>query len=141
MSTPFTDIFDLFLSKITDSQMLSMSQTDLEDQMYNFLISSIPRFRTCKQSLDYDSVNRTFNVDLTIDEKEILSQWMLYNYLDQNIFRIELLKQSLSSKDYALYSQAQHIKELLDLRKNIYDDVNQMIIDYGYYFGEVGDLK
>lgn len=142
MTTPFSDVFDQFLSKITDSQLLSIPQVDLEGIMTNYLKSSITRFRKCKQNLnDYDLVLQQFNITLTIDEIEILSNWMTYEYLNQNVLRIELLKQSLSSKDYAQYSQANHLDKLILLRHDIYMTTNQMITDYGYDFGQIGLLQ
>lgn len=142
MATPFTDVFDLFLTKITDSQFLSMDQTDMEDYMTNYLMSSIPHFRQCQKNLyDYNSSTRTFNDDLSIDDKEILATWMLYEYLGQNVFRIELMKQGLSQKDFKRTTQAKQLEALETLRKDVFLEASQMIIDYNYYFGKVDDLR
>lgn len=141
MATPFSSIYDSFLTKIDDPSLLSMAQVDLEDIMYNWLITAITHFKKCKKDItDFDSTNRTFNVDLDIFEQDILSEWMKYSYLDKKIYRENLLKQSLSNKDYAMYSQANHLKELLDLKEITYKEAVKKVTNYLYDNVDYSDL-
>jgi hypothetical protein len=141
MATPFSDVFKKFLNKITDSQLLSLPNDNLESIMTDYMESAIIRFRNCKQNLqDYDETNQQFNITLTLEEIEILTLWMLYEYHNQNIMRIELLKQSLSSKDYQQYSQANHLNALLSLQMTLKDDANKMMKDYSYYNNDLTGL-
>lgn len=142
MATPFSDVFKKFLNKITDPQLLSLPNDNLESIMTDYMESGITRFRKCKQNLkDYDETNQQFNITLTLEEIEILTLWMLYEYHNQNIMRIELLKQSLSSKDYQQYSQANHLNALLSLRMTLQEDVNKMMKYYTYDNNDLTGLK
>jgi hypothetical protein len=64
--TPFTDVFQRFLNKVTDSNLASLLPDTLESIMTEYLRSAIVRFRKCKQNLqDFDVDLQQFNVDLT----------------------------------------------------------------------------
>lgn len=142
MATPFSDVYDSFLSKIDDTTLLSLSTQDLEDMMYNWLVTAITLFPKCKIDLnDSDKTLQQFNQDLSISEIEILSTWMKYSYLDKQVYKETLLKQSLSSKDYAMYSQANHLQQLMNLKEMTYKEANKKVIDYLYlntYYGDLG---
>lgn len=142
MATPFSDVYDSFLTKIDDPTLLSMAQDDLEDTMYNWLIFAITMFPKCKNNLqDMDMTNYQFNADLDIFEKEILATWMKYDYLDKFVFRRYQLAQAMSSKDYALYSQAQHLAQLLNLKEQTYREANKKMTDYLYNNLDYGTLS
>lgn len=142
MATPFSNVFKRFLNKITDSQLLSIPTDNLDSIMTTFLESAIVRFRNCKHNLnDFDEDLQQFNSDLTLEETEILSLFMLFEYLNQNIMRIELIKQSLSSKDYAQYSQAAHLNALLSLSDKLNADANRMLKYYSYNSNDLTGLK
>jgi hypothetical protein len=133
MATPFQTVFQRFLNKITDSDLAALPQTNLESIMTDYLQSSIVHFRNCKQKLEnYNLTSMQFNIDLTLTEIEILALWMKFQWLDQQINRIELLRQSLSSKDYAMYSQANHLNSLISLREITSTDVYKLMKYYSY---------
>lgn len=133
MATPFSDVYDVFLSKIDDPDLLSMSQTDLEDTMQVWLMSSITMFPKCKKNLqDFDLTLFQFNSDLDLFEKDILASWMKYDYLNKQVYRKYLLTQSMSTKDNAIYSQAQHLKSLSDLRSSTYEETMRKVNHYLY---------
>lgn len=142
MATPFNTVFQRFLNKITDSDLASLPQTNIESIMSEYLQSSIVRFRKCKKDIkNFDLVAQQFNVDLSMEEIEILSLWMKFEWLDQQINRIELLRQSLSSKDYAMYSQANHLQALIGLRSITSNDVHSLMSYYSYDNNDLTELS
>lgn len=142
MATPFSDIYDSFLTKIDDTTILSLPTTNSEEIMMNWLISATTLFPKCKKDLNnFDKVTQQFSDDLNYTEIEILSTWMKYEYLDKKIYKETLLKQSISSKDYAMYSQANHLQQLINLKEITYREGNKKVMDYLYNntdFGELG---
>jgi hypothetical protein len=142
MSTSFDTVFQRFLNKVTDSDLASLLPDTIDSIMISFLQSAIVRFRKCKQNLeDYDLVLMQFNIDLSLTEIEILANWMRLEWLDQQVNRIELLRQSLSSKDYAMYSQANHLSSLISLREATFKDVLTLMKYYSYDNNDLSELS
>jgi hypothetical protein len=142
MSTSFSNIKKRFFNKITDPDLASLLPDTIDSIVNEFLISATTRFQKCKKDInDYDLTLQQFNVDLNQVEVEILANWMTYEWTNQQTLRAELLKQSLSSKDYSMYSQANHLDKMLLLKQQIYNETNQMITDYSYDFGKVDELR
>jgi pyruvate-formate lyase-activating enzyme len=141
MATPFSEVYDSFLTKIDDASLLSLTTENVESIMKNWLVSAITLFPKCKKDLnDIDEVLQQFNVDLNITEIEILSTWMKYSYLDKKVYRETLLKQSNSSKDNAMYSQANHLQQLINLKELTYREATKKVTDYMFNNTDFGDF-
>lgn len=142
MSTSFDIIKKRFFNKITDPDLASLLPDTIDSIVNEFLISATTRFQKCYKDInDYDTTLQQFNVDLNQVEIEILANWMVYEWTTQHTLRAELLQQSMSPKEYAMYSQANHLDKMLVLRQQLYNETNQMITDYSYDFGKVDDLR
>ena len=101
MSTSFNSIYDLFLNEIeTDSSFIdyvNLSEREsLELAMSrckNILIESISELTSkCTPDinfLNYDVELETLNVDLTINEKKLLSTIMFKNYMGRDIPKLK----------------------------------------------------
>jgi hypothetical protein len=132
MATPYEEIYERFTPKITDFYFSSLSDGEVEEYLETFLKSSIIKFRYCAKLSDRDDTLQQFNKDLTDEEKEILSVLMSVEYLTPKLLTDELLKQTLNSKDYSLYSQANQIKELRELRDRYQQEANNLMILYTF---------
>lgn len=143
MATQYTVIYDSFLSKISDYSFVSLTQTEIETQLEKYLLSAIPRFRFCTTDLkDRDSVLKQFKSNLTDYEIQILSMLMVVEYMKPKLVTSELIRQSLSDKDFQMYSQANHLKELTNLMKELRSETAKMINDYTYSNADFkSDLK
>jgi hypothetical protein len=142
MATPFSTVFQRFLNKVTDSNLASLPTENLESIMTDYLQSAIVRFRKCKKDIkNIDLTLQQFNVDLSLDEIEILANWMKFEWVDQQVNRIELLRQSLSSKDFAMYSQANHLQALLSLKDVTSRDVLRLMKYYSYDNNDLSGLS
>ena len=53
---------------------------------------------------------------------------------------IELLKQGMSTKDYKIYSQANHLDSLKELRKETISEVDRLIVSYTYTENQLDNL-
>src|SRR5210317_1991103 len=93
MATPYSDIFELFLSSMKDyvidklfSQDIQNSTNNAELYMKPYLIRAIPRFDRCLKDLeDRNDSTMTFNVTLNTDEKVILSNLMRFEWLTREV--------------------------------------------------------
>jgi hypothetical protein len=142
MATPFQDIYTIFLSKIKDYSLLSITNEELEENLWTWLSSGFVNFRKCKVDLyDCDLVTKQFNSTLSGEEKEIVARLMLVEYLTPHIVKDSLLNEKLNSKDYQTYSPANQIKEIRELRNMLTSEVQNMMILYTFTNGKIGEFK
>lgn len=132
MATSYESIYSRFLPKITDYSFLNLSDEEIKSNLETYLKSSIIKFRYCDKLSDRDEVLKQFNKELTEEEQEIISVLMCVEYLTPKLLTDELLKQSLNSKDYSLYSQANHVKEIRALRDEYQQEANSLMILYTF---------
>lgn len=133
MATPFSEIYQIFESNITDYSLATMDDEVAEENYQQWLMASIPYFSNAYSDIeDYDVTFAHFNQDLSNTEKQILAKLMLMNYLNTQIFREETLKQSLNSKDYRTYSPAKHLETLQKIQKELRIEIDSLISKYSY---------
>ncbi|AZU98934.1 putative structural protein [Bacillus phage vB_BanS_Sophrita] len=140
-NTRLAEVYDGFLGKISDYTLLSNTITDMDinEELFSYFKSARAKFFKCRQSLktvilvdeeneEYDS----FEVELTDYEIEILVSLMLVEYTKPFLMSTEVIKQSLSDKDFKIYSQANQLRELRLLAKELKKEANKMISTYTY---------
>lgn len=137
--TPYTSVFELFMSKINDQEMKSIYQNDslfFQELLVDFLKSAIPKFTYCTQDLTLrDDITLKFNIELSEMEKEILAIFMLAEYYNPKINRDEYLLNRLGSKDYNQFSPSNQLAQLKDLRKIYLNEANLLMLEYYYRQG------
>lgn len=133
MATPFQEIYTTFLSQITDYELAVMEETSLDENMEKWMMNSIGYFSNCRHNLlDYDLTIKQFNDDLTVTEIYLLSKFMVFVYLDTHLIKEDLMKQSLNSKDYRMYSPANQIKAIQGLKESVNAEANTLLSRYSY---------
>lgn len=138
MATTYETIYNRALNKITDFELAKLPACDLEEMLHDWLISSISKFRQCKNDLkDRDEELRQFNVDLEDEEIEILSIMMVREHLAPQLHSTLLYKQIFSGKEQNYYSQSAHAKELRELDNSLKVEAQKLMRDYTF----ANDLK
>lgn len=141
MTTPFDSIYPQFLSQVTDYELATMDEIALEENLRLWLLGAIGFFSNCKHDLsDFDLVTQQFNSDLNHMEKQILAKFMVIVYLDTHLVKEDLMKQSLNSKDYRMYSPANQIRALIDLKSQINSEANTLMSRYSYNIHKLKDF-
>lgn len=81
MPTSFDQVIDLALVTVDDyklTKLYNQSQEGFQKWCDGFLLSAIPNFFQCRQSLDYDLTTRQFVSELTNTEISILADlWII----------------------------------------------------------------
>lgn len=113
--TTLQDVYNAFLSKITDYDYLKLSEEDLNEELAMKLKSAIAKFMIA-DDIEINEYTEEFNRKLTYLEIEILSYGMVLAWIEPLVNNVELMKQRLSSKDFSIYSQANHLAELNNTR-------------------------
>ena len=132
--TSFDDIIDLALITVNDYRLSKLSLQD-EDSFKTycdgFLISAIPDFPECKQSLEYNTETREFVSDLTMIEKSILANlWVIKWYLRDNQ-TYALYRQHLqAASSFKNHSESQNLKENSTYLDKLREELDRQKIAY-----------
>lgn len=140
MSTPYSEIDEMFLADISDGTFLDFAEEERDIILNQLRVKAITRFKACQKDLsDRDDVLKQFNETLSDEEKLIIATIMRKHWLNDKIYNLDLLKQKMSTKDWKITSQAEHLKNLTILAKGLDQEVSKLIVDYTVYAISVGD--
>jgi hypothetical protein len=138
MPTLYSEIDDMFLSDVSDDTFLDYEESEREEILNGLRKKAVTRFKACQKDLsDKNDILKQFNQTLTDEEKLIIATCMRKFWLNDKIYNLELLKQRMSTKDWKLTSQAEHLKNLTTLRKDLEEEISRMIVNYTVYAYEV----
>lgn len=134
MATSFSIIEDIALVTVDDYKIAKLYNLD-EDGFYKycdgFLVSAIPNFYQCRQSLEYNLDNREFENDLTQKEISILADLWAIEWMRREIRRASQLANSLqTSQSFKTHSPAQHIKEMSNFLDKLEEEVDRKMVRY-----------
>lgn len=134
--TKLHEVYENFLSKISDYSFLANNLTDEEinEELFGYFKTARTKFYRCNNSLELVDVlgEQAFTVELHPFEIEVLTMFMIIEYLKPQVLSSEVLKQSLSDKDFKIYSQANQIRELRLLYNTLKAEANKMVTEYTY---------
>lgn len=138
MSTPYSDIYELFLASINDYKIDNLYNQDeldggsrAETYMKPFLIKAIPNFTNCEQNLESRSdTTATFSITLNTDEKVILSNLMCVEWLTQEVNDIRQMKLRLTDDAFKSYAEANNMKEKANLLSIMEERADKQISRY-----------
>ena len=143
-TTPFSVIYDSFLSKITDDMYMELTELDTYRMLQELLISAIPSFEFprvnihnnyeesyiedesyyCGSDSNYESATALiysggcFNVELSQEEINILATYMIVEWLGQQLASVENTRMKYSGDDFKFTSQANHMHKILQVKKD-----------------------
>lgn len=117
--TSFQDIYDFFLSGITDDMYMELTEEDTKQILEELLTSAITSFEfpRWKNPFILDLDNKTFTVKLTLTEMKIIALYMTTEWLGYQLANVDLVRQKYSGSDFRLSSQASHMKQLISLKQ------------------------
>ena len=128
-TTPFSVVYDAFLSKITDDMYMELDEKDTNKILEELLISGIQKFEfprvnlfdyISKKSLDKKDKTATgyFKCILTNEEINILATYMVEAWIGQQLASVENTRMKYSGSDFKFTSQANHISKLSALKSH-----------------------
>ena len=127
MATPYENIYERFLSKITDFNLVEMDDYSFDKMMLGWLNSSIARMRKCKSDLSLrDNEMQEFTEDLSDLEIELLALGMVDAWVTPMLNSTELTLQFIGGKEEKYYSQSQQLAELRNLKKENSLEMNRL---------------
>lgn len=153
MGTPFKDIYNCFLGKVTDDMYMELTPQDTLRDLQSMLLMAIPGFEFPRVNL-YDYTLRvenitpeelqpddfvitedegvlqidksSFNIELTKEEINILGILMMGCWLQRQVTSIENIRMKYTGSDFKMTSQANHLSKLLNLQTEVRRDSHHM---------------
>lgn len=149
MVTLVSEVYDSFLTNISDYRLATSSDADIEETLKRYLKKAKSKFTAISHRLNIDvnSENEEYFCEITKDnlnkdviiptvlsdlEIEIISTLMTVEYLRPQVLSTKILSQHLSDKDFKINSQANHMKELNLLYRQLKKESVIMITKYSY---------
>jgi hypothetical protein len=131
--TTFDEIYDRFLSKVTDYELAALLDTDLNTRLKKYLKSAISDFLYCQQDLsDRNEDSDTFNITLTESEQSILAKFMVVQWVNPQILRLENVRNELGNRDFQTFSPGNLLDKLSNLKKDLIREATEDMIFYHY---------
>ena len=134
MYTPYESLYDRVLIKFRDWDIPQMSEEEVKELLHDYLVPAIAKFHVCRKDLnDRDDIIERFNCELSEIEMDIISNYMLIEYLDSTYIRTPaLLKVALGSSDFKSYSSANMLEKLMAMRKAYVSENESLIARYAW---------
>lgn len=135
--TNLHELYDMFLANITDYRLLALNPESVNEILFGYYKSARAKFYRCKKDLtiviDEATDEEFIASELTYFEMEILVNLMMVSHITPQLLSSENLKQSLSDKDFKIYSQANQLREIRLLLEGLQSRARKMITEYTYF--------
>ena len=143
MATPYEKLYENLLPKFRSYEIPLMSTEQVKDYLHDFLVPATSRFHVCRKDLtDRDDVLQRFNVDLSDIEIEILSNYLLIEYIDSEYIRVpSLLKVQLPSNDFKVFSPANFLEKLMEMHKTYVIENETLLSRYAWMGAKESGVK
>ena len=121
MATKFSEVYNLFLAKVTDDMYMELTIEDTKKLLQDLLIASIFKFEFPRVDLtEYKEIDgeMSFTADVSVEEQNILATYMVVEWIGQQLASVEMTRLKYSGSDFKFTSQANHLQKLLTLKQD-----------------------
>lgn len=127
MATPYEKIYDRFVQKITDFNLVEVDDYSFNKMLNGWLDSAVIRVRKCQHDLSKrDDEIQEFEEDLSDLEVELLALGMVDAWVSPMLNSTELTLQFIGGKEEKYYSQSQMLAELRNLKRENTLEMNRL---------------
>lgn len=142
MATTFMDIYDRAIFRFSDYDFMRMDIQMRESILERYLLSAISDLSVIiPDVVKYDIHTKSFEQELDDEVVELLALGVDYYWFSAKIQNSELLRNSLSTKDFTYFSPANLMRELRNVRKDIKAEYKSAVTIYSYNHGDFDSLK
>ena len=116
--TLFSDIYSSFFTKITDDMYMELSKAETERDAKDLLMNALPHFEFPRVDIfNFDEEIEEYNIELSKEEINIISTYMVVEWIGRQLANIDLTRMQYSGSDFKFTSQANHLAKLTELKK------------------------
>ena len=118
-TTSFSEIYEVFFSKITDDMYMELEREDTEKLVGELFVNALHWFEFPRVDIyDYDSDTSSYNISLSKEEINIIAHYMIVEWLGQQLASVENTRMKYSGSDFKFTSQANHMQKLQSMKKD-----------------------
>ena len=131
--TTFDDIEDLALVTIRDYKIDNLATSDptaFQTYMDSFLVSAVPKFTSCLQSLDYSLATRTFSSILSNIEQDILANLLVVEWMTAETQNVTQFNLHLQNREYKVYAESENLKQKSEYLDRAREKAHQLATEY-----------
>lgn len=142
MATPYDDVINGFLSKITDYDLPKFLVVEREEIIIGFMKTACSKFkRLCKIDLsDRNDETKQFNQTLDDEIVDIINELMITEWLKPKLYSTENLKNILNTKDFSQYSPANLLDKIQSVFSESKSQSKRAMNNYSHIHGGVSEL-
>lgn len=141
MATPFETVYNRFSANITDYKLAKLDEVSLEECLELWLKQAIGFYPNPRKDLqNRDMKIKCFNEELNDTEIEAIAKYMIMSYMNTHLMREDYLSQSLNSKDFKIYSPANQLKALRELKESIKQEANTLVSRNSYSVASIKEM-
>lgn len=139
MATKYDAVYQRFLSKISDYDMLEFDVSTQYALMHDYLASAAADFNdVCRMDLDdRDDLILQFNADLNNKEIEILAVGMVRHWLAPKVLSSENLRNALNTRDYTVFSPSKLFEQIRGAYESANREFRYLMTMYSYRNGDL----
>lgn len=140
MATPYSEIYNRFLSKVSDFFISELNDDEMLEYCHNLLFAALANLDDIEHDLTKrDDLVAQFSDDLTNTEIEYIACSMASKWIEPQLNNTTLTTHYIGTKDEKFFSSANQISQLRGLRDDLTARVKKIRRDYNYshsdYFG------
>ena len=143
MNTTYLEIYEAFKDKITDYDLARYSPELQDELLLNLLRSACRRFcRICSSDLnDRDDELGEFNSELSEEDIDIITEWMVVNWLKPIKNDLDNLHNRINTNEFSSISPANMLLALNEHYENSRKHARTLMNQYSYVCGDLETLK
>ena len=142
-SLNYNEIYSRFYTKVLAYEFLELEEEKVNEFLCNWLHSAVaqPYVRRLFTSVTMD--DEIYELQCTLKNEideftdkefivEVLALGLIIGWLTPKINNITLIAQTFGSKDEKFYSEANHLKQLQELKDSLVSEQRRLVVDRGY---------
>ena len=143
MATSYSIIYDVALSKMREYSFLDMDDYEIYEALSPFLKSAEADFaRICIEPLDEVEIDRYgvtqgYVADLSNESIEILALGVVCHWSTAYVADADKLRNALGTKDYSVFSPANLLNAVRNLRDTFLLEYHDRINRYSFLYGDL----
>lgn len=125
----YQEVYFHFLDMVETYEFLSFTDEELEAGFELKLKRALSKI-TAFEDVEMDNETGCFSRPLTNMEVTILAHGLLVEWLSQKVFSVQGMENHMSSKDFTVFSSANHLKEMRELHAYADKELHYLINQY-----------